>query len=243
MKQLIKIQLFLLFFGMTIFSSGFEKDVFRTSEGELTIIFIGHGTLMMEFGGKIIHIDPVGRYADYTKLPKADLILITHEHGDHLDLDAIKAVKKESTEIVLTKVCAEKYSDGKVMKNGDSETFLGLIIKAVPAYNIIHMRSEGNPFHPKGVGNGYIIQFGDKKVYVAGDTENIPEMADLKDIEIAFLPMNLPYTMSPEMVVEATKLFHPDILYPYHFGNTDTNILLELMKNQNETEVRIRKLN
>ena len=128
------------------------------------------------------------------------------------------------------------------MKNGDSGTFAGLNIKAVAAYNIERKRADGNAFHPKGNGNGYVIQFGDKKVYVAGDTENIPEMKSLKDIEIAFLPMNLPYTMTPEMVVEATKLFKPKVLYPYHFGNTDTNKLVELMKNQNKTEVRIRKL-
>lgn len=243
MKQLIKASIFILLFGMAFNSSGFEKDIFNTSGGELAITFIGHGTLMMEFNGKVIHIDPVGGYADYTKLPKADLILITHEHGDHLDLNAIETVKKESTKVVLTKICAEKYSDGQIMKNGDSETFLGLKIDAVPAYNIEHLRADGNAYHPKGNGNGYIIQFGDKKVYVAGDTENIPEMKSLKDIEIAFLPMNLPYTMTPEMVVKAAKLFNPKILYPYHFGNTDTNILLELMKNQKEIEVRIRKLN
>ena len=221
----------------------FEKDVFETSMGELEITFIGHGTLMMEFSGKVIHVDPVGSYADYTKLPKADLILITHEHGDHLDLNVIKTVKKESTKVVLTKIGSEKYEGDAIMENGDSGEFASFKIDAVPAYNIKNVRGDGNPYHPKGDGNGYVIQFGDKKVYVAGDTENIPEMAALKNIEIAFLPMNLPYTMTPEMVVKAAKLFNPKILYPYHFGNTDTNELLELMKNQTETEVRIRKLN
>ena len=242
MKQFIitAVSLFLIFGGAI--ADEFEKDLFKTSEGELAITFIGHGTLMMEFNGKVIHIDPVGRYADYTELPKADLILITHEHGDHLDLNAIESVKKESTEVILTKICAQKYSDGRIMKNGDSGTFLGLNIEAVPAYNIEHLRADGNAYHPKGNGNGYIIQFGDKKVYVAGDTENIPEMKSLKDIEIAFLPMNVPYTMTPEMVVKAAKSFNPKVLYPYHFGNTDTNVLIDLMKNQKEIEVRIRKL-
>ena len=221
----------------------FEKDVFETSGGELAITFIGHGTLMMEFSGKVIHVDPVGNYADYTKLPKADLILITHEHGDHLDIGAINTVKKESTKVVLTKICSNKYEGNAILENGDSGEFAGLKIDAVPAYNIKNVRGDGNPYHPKGNGNGYIIHFADKKVYVAGDTENIPEMATLKDVEIAFLPMNLPYTMTPEMVVEAAKLFHPKILYPYHFGKTDTNELVELIKNQSVTEVRIRKLN
>ncbi len=169
--------------------------------------------------------------------------MITHEHGDHLDIGAINTVKKESTKVVLTKICSNKYEGNAILENGDSGEFAGLKIDAVPAYNIKNVRGDGNPYHPKGNGNGYIIHFADKKVYVAGDTENIPEMATLKDVEIAFLPMNLPYTMTPEMVVEAAKLFHPKILYPYHFGKTDTNELVELIKNQSVTEVRIRKLN
>ncbi|NQU52484.1 MAG: MBL fold metallo-hydrolase [Bacteroidetes bacterium] len=242
MRYLLKMSFSILLLAATFIVNAFEKDVFKTASGELTITFIGHGTLMMEFNGKVIHIDPVARYADYKTLPKADLILITHEHGDHLDANAIDLLKKESTEIVLTKICAEKYSSGKIMKNGESGIYSGLKIEAVPAYNIKNVRSEGNPFHPKGVGNGYVIHFADKKVYVAGDTENIPEMTKLKAIEVAFLPMNLPYTMTPKMVVEASKLFNPKILYPYHFGNTNTNELVDLMKNQDKTEVRIRKL-
>ena len=242
MRYLLKMSFSILLLAATFIVNAFEKDVFKTASGELTITFIGHGTLMMEFNGKVIHIDPVARYADYKTLPKADLILITHEHGDHLDTNAIDLLKKESTEIILTKICAEKYSSGKIMKNGESGIYSGLKIEAVPAYNIINVRSEGNPFHPKGVGNGYVIHFADKKVYVAGDTENIPEMTKLKAIEVAFLPMNLPYTMTPKMVVEASKLFNPKILYPYHFGNTNTNELVDLMKNQDKTEVRIRKL-
>jgi L-ascorbate metabolism protein UlaG (beta-lactamase superfamily) len=198
---------------------------------------------MMQFNGKTIHIDPVGTYADYTKLPKADLILITHHHGDHLDTKTVNLIKKGSTEIVLTKICNEQYPGGKIINNGETGVFAGITVEAVPAYNIKHMRNENTPYHPKGEGNGYILHLGDKKVYVAGDTENIPEMANLNDIFIAFLPMNLPYTMTPEMVFDAVKMFQPKILYPYHFGNTDTSLLLNLMKNQRETEVRIRRLN
>ena len=242
MKQLLAANILVLFFAFSANAQSFEKDVFKTTGGDLTISFIAHGTLMMEFNGKVIHVDPVGNYTDYSKLPKADIILITHEHGDHLDAGAIEKVKKESTEVILTKICSEKYPGGKVMNNGDSKTFAEIKIEAVPAYNIKNVRGDGNPFHPKGVGNGYVIQFGDKKVYVAGDTENEPEMVNLKNIDIAFLPMNLPYTMTPEMVFEAVKLFHPKILYPYHFGNTNTDELSILMKNQKTTEVRIRKL-
>ena len=118
----------------------------------------------------------------------------------------------------------------------------GIRIEAVPAYNIVHMRSPNNPFHPKGEGNGYILTLGDKRIYIAGDTENTPEMKALKNIDIAFLPMNLPYTMTPEMVADAVRAFKPAILYPYHFGSTDTGILVKLLQNSPETEVRIRDM-
>ena len=221
----------------------FEEDIFETSKGDLKITFISHGTLMFTFGGKVIHVDPVGRYADYSKLPKADIILITHEHGDHLDSKAIGLIRKEKTDLLLTQKCAEKGETGIIMKNGDVKTVQELKIEAVPAYNIVHMRSGSSPFHPKGQGNGYVITFANKRVYVAGDTENIPEMKKLKNIAIAFLPMNLPYTMDPEMVADAAKVFMPKILYPYHFGRTDTSKLVALLKDTKGIEVRIRKLN
>jgi gluconolactonase len=221
--------------------SKFEQDVIKTSAGDLKITFIEHATLMLTFGGKTIHVDPVSAEADYTDMPKADIILVTHEHGDHFDPAVIETLCKEGTQIVLTKACAEKV-EGIVMANGDVKTVEDLKIEAVPAYNIVHERSAGNPFHPKGRGNGYIITFGDKRVYIAGDTENTPEMKQLKNINIAFLPMNLPYTMTPEMVADAARAFKPKILYPYHYGQTDPNKLVELLKNEKGIEVRIRKL-
>ncbi len=220
----------------------FSSDIFQTTAGDLKITFIGHATLMITFDGKVIHVDPYRRVADYTQLPKADLILITHEHGDHLDPDAISMIRKDNTEIILTQECARKVSGGLIMKNGDMKTVLGLKIEAVPAYNIVHMRRENVPYHPKGNGNGYVITFGNKRVYVAGDTENTPEMKTLKNIDIAFLPMNIPYTMTPEMVADAAKAFKPKILYPYHYGRTDTSKIIELMKDVKGTEVRIRKM-
>jgi L-ascorbate metabolism protein UlaG (beta-lactamase superfamily) len=225
------------------FANDFEKDVFKTSKGDLIITFIGHGTLMMEFDGIVVHIDPVSYFADYKTLPKADLILVTHAHGDHLDAKTIELLTKETTEVVLAKICADKYKGTAMMKNGDSGTYAGLLVEAIPAYNMKHMRSGGNPYHPKGEGNGYLIHFADKNVYVAGDTEDIPEMNRLENIDIAFLPMNLPYTMTPEMVAAAARSFKPKVLYPYHFGETNTGKLLGLMKNQKDTDVRIRKLN
>ena len=220
----------------------FEEDIIKTKTGDLKITFIGHGTLMFTYGGKVIHVDAWSRLADYSRLPKADLILVTHEHGDHLDTKAIGIIRKEKTKVILTKACAEKVAGGIVMKNGDVRTVGGFRIEAVPAYNIVHKRSNGQPFHPKGRGNGYVVTFGKTRVYVAADTENIPEMKKLKKIDIAFLPMNLPYTMTPEMVADAAKAFGPRILYPYHYGQTDPNALVKLLKDFKKTEVRIRKM-
>jgi len=222
--------------------SFFEKDCFQTSEGELEMTFIGHGTLMFAFQDKVIHVDPWSNLADYKQLPKADIVLITHDHYDHLDLNAIELIKKEDTLVMLTELCSEKLDTGLIMKNGDVQTLKEMIIEAVPAYNIQHKRDNGQHFHPKGAGNGYILTFGESRVYIAGDTENIPEMKEIENIDIAFLPMNLPYTMSSEMVADAAKMIKPKILYPYHFGNTDTNQLIELLKDQKEIEVRIRKM-
>lgn len=228
-------------FAMTGPAWSFESDGFDTSGGKLQVTFIGHGTLMFNCAGKVIHVDPVADAADYSKLPKADLILITHEHYDHFDPKAIEQLRTPQTAVVIPPVLAEKLKGATVMKNGDSKTISGLPIEAVPAYNVVHMHSPGIPYHPKGVGNGYVITFGDKRVYVAGDTENIPSMADLKDICIAFLPMNLPYTMTPEMAADAAKKIKPKILYPYHFGETDTSRLVSLLKGSG-IDVRIRKL-
>lgn len=220
----------------------FETDIVKTSAGDLKITFIGHGTLMFTFGGKIIHVDPVGDYADYSKLPKANLVILTHEHRDHLDSKALEILRTDKTQLVLTETCAAKVTGGTVMKNGDVKTMEGLKIEAFPAYNLVHMRSPGEPFHPKGTGNGYVITFGDKRIYVAGDTENTPEMKALKDIDIAFLPMNLPYTMTPEMVADAAKAFKPKVLYPYHFGETDVSKLAALLKDTPGIDIRIRKM-
>jgi L-ascorbate metabolism protein UlaG (beta-lactamase superfamily) len=222
--------------------NNFENDKIKTSQGDLEITCIGHATLMVTFGGKIIHIDPVTQMADYTKLPKADLILITHEHSDHFDLKAIAIINTGKTAIITTENVAKQLPGSIVLKNGDEKSIMGLKIEAVPAYNLVNMHSPGVPYHAKGIGNGYIITFGDKRLYIAGDTENTPEMKNLRNIEIAFLPMNLPYTMTPEMVADAAKAFRPKILYPYHYGKTDTSKLIDLLKNEKNIEVRVRKM-
>lgn len=218
------------------------SDTFVTSAGNLEITFVGHGTLLLRFAGKTIHIDPYSSLADFTKLPKADLILVTHSHSDHLDAKAIAAVRIPGTAIIYTEGCAADLPGGTVMKNGDTSTDHGFTIEAVPAYNIAHTRDNGQPFHPKGEGNGYILTFGQTRVYVAGDTENTPEMKALEKIDVAFLPMNLPYTMTPEMVADAARAFKPRVLYPYHYGDTDPSKLTALLSDLPEVEVRIRPM-
>ena len=221
-----------------------KADVYETSAGPLKVTLVGHASLMFECAGKIIHVDPYSKVADYSKLPKADLILLTHEHGDHLDSAAIAAVKKADTHFIVSKVCNENLKYGDVINNGDHVHWANLHIDAVPAYNIVNKKPDGEAYHPKGRGNGYIIAFGDKRVYVAGDTENVPEMDKLKGtIDIAFLPKNLPYTMNDDMFIDAAKKVQPKVLYPYHMSEFDqekigkaldgTNIKLEIrpMKN------------
>ncbi|MFH2103962.1 MAG: MBL fold metallo-hydrolase [Chloroflexota bacterium] len=219
----------------------FESDFIPTSAGELVITFIGHGSLMLHYQGKTIHVDPFSRVATYADLPKADLILITHEHSDHLDPEALAHIRTAETTVVLTELCARQLEGGIVMCNGDKRDIDGIPVEAVPAYNLVHKRENGEPFHPRGDGNGYVLTFGDTRLYIAGDSENIPEMKGLKDITVAFLPMNLPYTMTPEMVADAARAFKPKILYPYHFGSTETTALAGLLEGE-DIEVRVRKL-
>jgi len=222
----------------------FEEDVIKTETGDLKITFIGHASLMFGYQGKVIYVDPVGNPAgtpvDYSKTPKADLVLVTHEHFDHLDAKAIAAVAKKGTRIVLNQSSRDQLGQGDALKNGDSTTVDGIAIRAVPAYNTTPGHEQ---FHPRGGrDNGYVLSIGGKTVYIAGDTEDIPEMADLKNIDIAFLPMNQPYTMTPQQVAHAVEMIKPKVVYPYHYGDTDTAELGKLLKDVKGTELRIRKM-
>jgi L-ascorbate metabolism protein UlaG (beta-lactamase superfamily) len=239
-----RIFLTLIITGMKI--TGFAQDVptvdkITTSTGVVEMRFIGHGSLMFKVGDFVIYFDPGRTSGSYSNLPKADLILVTHDHQDHLDPQLISDLQKQETIMLSNAKSASKVKWAQVMKAGDKKTVHGIEIEAVFAYNIKHERAPGQPFHPKGEGNGYVLTIGDKRFYVAGDTENIPEMKNLKNIDVAFLPMNLPYTMTPQMVADAAKSFNPKILYPYHTGDTDTSIIAGLLKNTN-IEVRIRNL-
>ena len=240
----LKVLLILTIIAMTIPANSQNipvVDQITTSEGIVNMHFIGHGSLMFDINGFVIHIDPVRSYGNYDNLPKADLILVTHEHGDHLDLKLIEDLRKPGTIMYTNAISASKVSWAKIMKAGDTQEINKITIEAVPAYNIVNQRSPGQPFHPKGNGLGYILTIGEKRFYVAGDTENTPEMKALKNIDVAFLPMNLPYTMTPEMVADAAKAFKPKILYPYHFGDTKTDEIIKLLKGT-DIIVRIRNL-
>ncbi len=225
----------------TVVTQQFESDIIDTRDGKtLKITFIKHGSLLLDYDGMVVYVDPVSEYADYTQMPKADVILITHEHGDHLDVKAIAAVEKEGTCMVTNAASALKLGKGTVMANGDKlkpEPWLAL--EAVPAYNTTEGREK---YHPRGRDNGYVLLIGGTRIYIAGDTEDIPEMAGLKDIDIAFLPVNQPYTMTVPQAATAARMFKPRILYPYHYGDTEIAGLKDALKNEPEIEVRIRAL-
>jgi L-ascorbate metabolism protein UlaG (beta-lactamase superfamily) len=201
------------------------------SGGSDTIVIhsVGHASLFFEYKDLIIHVDPYSAQADYNTLPDASLIFITHSHSDHYDPGALNKIKTDSTEMICpqaVKNLGTYTGTSRVLNNGDSSVFKGIPVKAVPAYNIT------SSWHAKGIGNGYVFTFGEKRVYVAGDTENIPEMGNLGKIDIAFLPMNLPYTMTPAAAAAAAKIIKPDILYIYHFGTSDTASLRKLLIDQ-----------
>ncbi len=237
-------------FGTDVYAQANQTDVVPTSEGDLKMTLIGHGSLMFEHGEKIIHVDPWTKVGDYASLPKADLVLITHHHSDHLDTVALEQIKKDNTITVMPPKCAEKIknlyeSSPILMTNGDKKTLYGFLIEAIPAYNLVHMRDNAVPFHPKGEGNGYIITFGDKRIYVAGDTENTGEMKALKNIDAAFIPMNLPYTMDSAMAADAVKAFKPKLVYPYHTTSNEEDQVpgfIELMKGFAEVTIRNMKI-
>ena len=187
------------------------------------LTLIKHGSLALDYNGLSVHVDPVtecGKHTDYAvEFPKADIILVTHEHFDHLDKTAIGALSKAGTQLVTNARCAEMLGYGTVMGNGDSMDLPGGIhLDAVPAYNYTDGHTQ---FHPKGRDNGFVLTIDGLRIYIAGDTEDIPEMAELKDIDLAFLPVNQPYTMTVDQCIRAAKTLSPKVLIPYHFSQTD----------------------
>ncbi|MFZ0429400.1 MAG: MBL fold metallo-hydrolase [Acidobacteriota bacterium] len=189
--------------------------------GDVEVVPITHASLILKWQGRVVYVDPVSRGADYSGQPKADLILITHTHGDHLDLGQITQSSKEGTLVIGTLAVQQQVTQARVLRNGEKTEALGIGIEAVPAYNLVRGPSEGRFYHPRGEGNGYVLTFGTQRVYISGDTECTPEMKALRDIDIAFVCMNLPYTMAPDEAAECVNAFHPKVVYPYHSRGTD----------------------
>jgi L-ascorbate metabolism protein UlaG (beta-lactamase superfamily) len=219
----------------------FERDTIRTPAGDLVITFFGHASLSFNYQDRNIYIDPVMQVADYSLLPKADAVLVTHDHGDHLDPVAIEKISKPETEVYLSRLCFDKLKKGKVCPNESFFIAAGCPVETIAAYNIIGLRGNGIPYHAKGDGNGYVISFGQLKVYVAGDTEWTPEMAKLKNLGIAFLPIGLPYTMEPGMAIEAAVRLKLKLLYPYHFNNSNPEEIVRALMGT-DIEVRVRSM-
>lgn len=216
-------------------------DTEPTRGGPLVIRPLTHGSVLFQWRGKAIYVDPALNY-NWASLPKADLILITHEHPDHCSPETIAQIGKTGTQIIANPNCARQFPGAGVMRNGDRRQVLGVRIMAVPAYNMVRKAPNGEFYHPKGRDNGYILTFADKRVYLAGDTEAIPEMARLGRIDVAFLPINLPYTMPPPEAAQAARMIKPRILYPYHQGQSDPAELKRLLADLKGTEVRVRTL-
>ncbi len=201
-------------------------DNYKTPLGEIQVTFIGHASVMIRWNGRIIYTDPYSEIADYHGRPKADLILITHAHYDHYDAEALSEIEKPSTIFVVSKNIGKKDKRYRVLLNGESTDFEGIHISAVPSYNINRRNDHGDLFHPKGEGNGYILDFNGFKLFFAGDTEPVAEMKYVTNIDIAFLPKNLPYTMTDEEFVSLANAIRPTYLYPIHFFELDTSSLL-----------------
>ena len=222
-------------------TENYEVDVFKTKGGKTVKFYaLVHASIRMVYDGREIMIDPVtrlgGRSINYATMPKADYLLVTHEHGDHYDKEAIRLLTGDKTRLVMNKRCAEMYGAGEVMGNGECLVLDDIKVEAVPAYNTSEGRTQ---FHPKGRDNGYILTIDGLRIYVAGDTEDIPEMEAIKDIDIAFMPCNQPYTMTTEQLTRAAKVVKPKVLFPYHYGQTDVKALPEQLKGEG-IEVRIR---
>ena len=233
-------------------TDSYETDIFKTKSGK-TVKFhaLVHASIRIEYDGKDIMIDPVTKLGnktiDYSTMPKADYIVVTHEHGDHFDKEAIRQLTGDGTRLITNRRCAEMLGYGEVMSNGDKMTVAdGITISAVPAYNTTDGRQQ---FHPKGRDNGYVLTIDGLRIYVAGDTEDIPEMADIAAatatvdgqtaIDIAFLPCNQPYTMTADQLVNAARMVKAKVVFPYHYGRTDVSGIPALLAGDG-IDVRIR---
>jgi len=206
-----------------------QTQTFPTSAGPVKITPLNHASTLIEAGGKTIYLDPA-KPVKFGGLPKAGLILITDIHGDHMDPDAIKDASKADTEILAPPAVVQTVTSARPIANGETKTWQGWNIEAIPAYNLKRGPEAGKLFHDKGRGNGYVLTYGGKRFYFSGDTEGVPEMRALKNIDVAFVCMNLPYTMPPEEAADAVKAFHPKIVIPYHYRGSDLTVFQKALE-------------
>jgi L-ascorbate metabolism protein UlaG (beta-lactamase superfamily) len=213
-------------------------EEFPTKDGTVKITPIRHASLMIEAGGQVVHVDPWSQ-GNYSGLPQADVILITDTHGDHMDRVMIAKLKKPGTVIVGPEAVAKAVGSATVIRNGEAKTIGKWTFEAIAMYNLERGPSEGKLFHDKGHGNGYVVTYGGERFYISGDTEGVPEMRALKNIDVAFVCMNLPYTMPPEEAADAVKAFQPKVVYPYHCRGSDLSKFEKALAGTN-IDVRIR---
>ncbi|OFW34515.1 MAG: MBL fold metallo-hydrolase [Acidobacteria bacterium RIFCSPLOWO2_12_FULL_60_22] len=237
----------LVFLGMLFAVSGVawaQSDTIATSKGDLKITPLNHASLQLQWDGKTIYVDPSGQVGGgtvYNGLPKGDLILVTDVHGDHQDRAKVDQLKGANTVVVAPKAVAATITEAQVINNGEKKTVAGVEIEAVPMYNLLRGPQPGTLFHDKGRGNGYILTLGGKRLYIAGDTECIPEMKALRNIDVAFVCMNLPYTMTPGEAAGCVNAFKPKIVYPYHYGQSNLQEFTSAVQGTAGVEVRLRK--
>jgi L-ascorbate metabolism protein UlaG (beta-lactamase superfamily) len=218
-------------------SASTAPQIFRTKAGEVKIVPLHHASTLIEAGGKTIYLDPA-KPVNFSGSPKADLILITDIHGDHMDPSSIAEISKPGTEILAAPAVVSTVNLAKPIANGETKKWQDWTIEAVPAYNLTRGPAPGKFFHDKGRGNGYILTYGGVRFYFSGDTEAIPEMRALKNIDVAFVCMNLPYTMPPEEAADAVRAFHPKVVIPYHYRGSDLAVFQKKLEGTG-IEVRI----
>jgi L-ascorbate metabolism protein UlaG (beta-lactamase superfamily) len=235
---LIGVLIGMVLIGMSAIAGAADTQTFSTSAGPVKITPLYHASTLIEAGGKTIYLDPA-KPAKLAGLPKADLVLITDIHPDHMDMNSINEISKPGTEIFAAPAVVPTVTTAMPISNGESKNWQGWVIEAIPAYNLKRGPAPGKLFHDKGRGNGYVLTYGGKRFYFSGDTEGVPEMRALKNIDVAFVCMNLPYTMPPDEAVDAVKAFHPKIVIPYHYHGSD---LAVFQKGLEGTGIEVRVL-
>ena len=219
----------MVFFAVAAQAETRPVQTFKSSAGPIKITPVYHASMVIEAGGKVIVVDPA-KPAVFTGLQQADLILITDIHGDHMDPALIASVSKAGTEIIAPPAVVKTVTTASPLSNGEKKTWSGWTIEAIPMYNLTRGPEAGKFYHDKGRGNGYVLTYGDTRIYLSGDTENIPEMRALKNIDVALICMNLPYTMTPEEAADAVKAFHPKVAIPYHYRGSDPSIFKKALE-------------